>query len=72
MRHARNNETVTRDGRAMETSLEEPRRSLVTLRAIKRQRDSLELVKEFIDAVDRAVLGVVRNWYLGEERKFEL
>jgi hypothetical protein len=39
---------------------------------INRQRDSLELLREFIDAVPKAAVHVLRNRYSGEERKFEL
>jgi hypothetical protein len=39
---------------------------------INRQRDSLELLREFADAVPKAAVHVVRNGYFGEERKFEL
>ncbi len=69
---ARNNLAVRRYGTTLDSSLDELARSLVTLWVINRQRDSLELLKEFIDAVPRAVVHVVRNGYFGEERKFEL
>lgn len=39
---------------------------------INRQRDSLELLKEYMDAIPNAAVHVVRNGYFGEEKKFEL
>ena len=39
---------------------------------INRQRDSLELLREFMDAVPKADVHVVRNGYFGDEKKFEL
>jgi MinD-like ATPase involved in chromosome partitioning or flagellar assembly len=69
---ARNNVGVTQYGRTLDSSLEELGRELVVLWVINRQRDSLELLKEFKDAVPKAAVHVVRNGYFGEERKFEL
>ena len=68
---AARNKSVTRYGRTLETSLDELGRSRVTFWVINRQRDSLELLIQFIDAVDRTVLHVVCSGYLGKERKFE-
>ena len=39
---------------------------------INRQRDSLELLKEYVTALPDAELHVVRNGYFGEEKQFEL
>lgn len=47
-------------------------RTLRTLWVINRQRDSLELLKEYLDALPSTVVHVVRNGYFGDERKFEL
>lgn len=69
---ARNNVAVRHYGRTLDTSLEELGRRLVALWVINRQRDSVELLKEFMDAVPKADVHVVRNGYFGEERKFEL
>jgi hypothetical protein len=54
------------------SGLEELGSKLVALWMINRQRDSLELLKEFMDAVPKADVHVVRNGYFGEESKFEL
>lgn len=69
---ARNNAAVTRFGSTLNNSLDELGRELVTFWVINRQRDSLELLREFMNAIPRSLLHVVRNGYFGEERKFEL
>jgi hypothetical protein len=69
---ARNNVAVTRYGATLDSSLEALDATLVALWVINRQRDSLELLKEFIEAIPRATVHVVRNGYFGDERKFEL
>jgi len=69
---ARNNIAVKRYGQTLDGTLEELGSKLVALWVINRQRDSLELLKEFMDAVTKADLHVVRNGYFGEEQKFEL
>jgi hypothetical protein len=69
---ARNNLAVRRYGGTLESSLEELRRRLVAFWVINRQRDGLELLKEFMSALPSAEVHVVRNGYFGEEKKFEL
>jgi hypothetical protein len=69
---ARNNLAVKQYGQTLDSSLEELGTKLVALWVINRQRDSLELLKGFMDAVPKADVHVVRNGYFGEERKFEL
>src|SRR5580700_3638589 len=69
---ARNNLAVKQYGRTLDSSLEELGSQLVALWVINRQRDSLELLREFMDAVPKADVHVVRNGHFGEERKFEL
>jgi hypothetical protein len=69
---ARNNVAVKQYGQTLDSSLEELGSKLVALWVINRQRDSLELLKEFMDAVPKAEVHVVRNGYFGEERKSEL
>jgi hypothetical protein len=39
---------------------------------IDRKRESLELLSDFAGALPEAAIHVVRNMYLGTERKFEL
>jgi hypothetical protein len=69
---ARNNLAVRQYGQTLDSSLEELGSKLVALWMINRQRDSLELLKDFMDAIPRADVHVVRNGYFGEEHKFEL
>jgi len=69
---ARNNLAVTQYGQTLGTCLGELGRKLVALWMINRQRDSLELLQEFIEAVPTADVHVVRNGYFGAESKFEL
>lgn len=69
---ARNNKGVSAYGETLNGTLAELRRKLVTLWVINRQRDSLELLKEYMEAIPNSVVHVVRNGYFGEEKKFEL
>lgn len=69
---ARNNRAVTQYGGTLDGVLGELGRDLVALWIINRQRDCVELLKEFMDAIPRALVHVVRNAYFGEERQFEL
>ena len=69
---ARNNKGVTAYGETLNNTLEELNRKLVTLWVINRQRDSLELLKEYMDALAQSTIHVIRNAYFGDERKFEL
>jgi hypothetical protein len=69
---ARNNQGVTRYGETLASTLGELSRDLVTLWVINRQRDSLELLKEYMDALPDSTVHVIRNGYFGEEAAFEL
>jgi hypothetical protein len=69
---ARNNTAVMQFGETLNSSIEELRRPLVSLWVINRQRDSLELLKQFMKAIPNATVHVVRNAYFGDEKKFEL
>jgi hypothetical protein len=69
---ARNNRGVSAYGETLNGSLAELKRTLVTLWVINRQRDSLELLKDYMDSVTNSVIHVLLNEYFGEERKFEL
>lgn len=69
---ARSNRGVKQFGPTLDASLDELGARLVVLWLINRQRDSLELLKEFMDAMPKAEVHVVRNAYFGEERKFEM
>jgi len=69
---ARNNRGVSAYGSTLNSTLAELQRKLVTLWVINRQRDSLELLREFQEAIPEASVHVVRNGYFGDEKKFEL
>lgn len=69
---ARNNRGVSTYGVTLASTLVELKRKLVTFWVINRQRDSLELLKEYMDAIPDSEVHVVRNGYFGEEKKFEL
>jgi hypothetical protein len=69
---ARNNKGVTSYGETLSNTLDELKRKLITLWVINRQRDSLELLKEYLDAIPNTIVHVIRNGYFGEEKKFEL
>lgn len=69
---ARNNKGVSSYGETLNSTVEELQRKLVTMWVINRQRDSLELLKEFMDAIPNSQVHVVRNGHFGDETKFEL
>lgn len=69
---ARNNQGVSRYGDTLASTLAELSRDLVTFWVINRQRDSLELLKEYTEALPGSAVHVVRNGYFGEEDAFEL
>ena len=69
---ARNNKGVNDYGKTLGGALTEMKRKLITLWVINRQRDSLELLKEYMDAIPNTAIHVIRNGYFGDESKFEL
>ena len=69
---ARSSEGVKLYGALLTESLSEIKRDLVTLWVINSQRDSLQLLKEYMDTVNTGTTHVIRNLYHGPERKFEL
>jgi hypothetical protein len=69
---ARNDKGVSAYGETLNSTLAELQRKLVTLWVINRQRDSLELLKEYMDSIPNSAVHVVRNGHFGEENKFEL
>jgi MinD-like ATPase involved in chromosome partitioning or flagellar assembly len=69
---ARNQTGVSNFGRTLSKALPELGRKLVVLWMIDRKRESLELLTDFADAIPEAEVHVVRNLYLGTEKKFEL
>src|SRR5208337_221324 len=69
---ARSGEGVRLYGTLLTESMQELGRKLVTLWVINSQRDSLQLLKDYLDAVSGHTTHVFRNLYHGPERKFEL
>ena len=68
---ARNNDGVGRYGETLTATLSELERNLVTLWVINWQKDSLELLADYLQAVPDGVVHVLRNAYFGEDRKYE-
>lgn len=69
---ARNGKGVSAYSKTLSETLVELQRKLVTFWVINRQRDSLEMLKEYMHTLPGAQVHVIRNGYFGEERKFEL
>ena len=67
---ARNAQPVLEHGSLLNDSLTGLKRKLVTLWMINRQRDSLELLKEYMKAMPDAAVHVVRNAHAGKENMF--
>jgi len=68
---ARSSLAVKQYGQVLDSSLGELGQ-MVVLWVINRQRDSVELLRDFMEAMPHAEVHVVRNGYFGEERKFEI
>jgi MinD-like ATPase involved in chromosome partitioning or flagellar assembly len=69
---ARNQTGISNFGKTLRKALPQLKRRLVVFWLIDRKRESLELLSDFIEALPEAEINVVRNLYLGTERKFEL
>jgi hypothetical protein len=70
---ARNNDGVRKHGAVLLGALKELSRPLITLWIINRQRDSLDLLAEYLDlTAGHGVVHVVQNGYFGEQKKYEL
>lgn len=69
---ARNNRGVERYGKTLQSTLSELQRQLVSMWVINRQRDSLELLLDYMEALPESIVHVIRNNYFGESHKFEL
>ncbi len=68
---ARSNEAVANFGGTLTGSLDELKMDIVTFWVINRQRDSIELLKKYMEAIP-GELHVVRNTFYGDASKFEL
>lgn len=72
---ARNLTGVQKFGGTLLNTLGELDRELITIWTINRQRDSLELLADYLDVMpvsERHVLHVARNLYFGEREKYQL
>jgi hypothetical protein len=69
---ARNQTGVGNFGKTLSKALPHLKRKLVVFWLIDRKRESLELLSDFLQAIPDAEVHVVRNMYLGTEKKFEL
>jgi hypothetical protein len=69
---AQSNMTVSKHAPILLDSLAELARPLITLWVINRQRDSLEMLKDYMDYMNGGMIHVVCNGYFGEAHKFEL
>jgi hypothetical protein len=69
---AQSNVAVGKHASLLVNSLRELARPLITLWVINRQRDSLELLNEYMGLVNGGVIHVVCNGYFGDAKKFEL
>jgi NUBPL iron-transfer P-loop NTPase len=68
---AANNEGVRAYGETLRGALSDLERSLATFWVINAQRDSVELLKAFLETMPEGELHVVRNMYFGREEEFE-
>ncbi|MBQ7262098.1 MAG: protein mobD [Synergistaceae bacterium] len=68
---ARSNEAIAEFGGTLTSSLDELKMELVSFWMINRQRDSIELLKRYMEIV-QGPLHVVRNTFYGEPKRFEL
>jgi hypothetical protein len=69
---ARSNEGMEKYGEMLKETLGELQRELTAFWIINRQRDSVELLRAFLEAFPEARVHVCRNLYFGEVEKFEL
>jgi hypothetical protein len=69
---ARNQTGISNFGKTLRKALPQLKRRLVVFWLIDRKRESLELLSDFIGVLPEAEINIVRNLYLGTERKFEL
>lgn len=69
---ARSNSGIEKYGMTLRETLSELNRELVVFWMINRQRDSIELLRGFLNAFPDALVHVCRNLYFGTSEKFEL
>lgn len=69
---ARSNTGIEKYGAMLRETLSELNRDLVTFWIVNRQRDSVELLRGFLNAFPDARVHVCRNLYFGKPEAFEL
>ena len=69
---ARSNTGIEKYGTMLRETLVELNRELTTFWLINRQRDSVELLRGFLNSFPDACIHVCRNLYFGQPEKFEL
>lgn len=69
---ARNDQAIKKFGALLTDSLTALHRDLVTLWVINTQRDSLELLKSYVDHMPSGLVHVVKNQFHGQEKAFDL
>jgi hypothetical protein len=69
---ARSNTGMEKHGATLKETLQDLQRDLTAFWVINRQRDSIELLRSFVDVFPEARVHVCRNLYFGEVEKFEL
>lgn len=69
---ARSNLGIEKYGATLKETLPELKRELITFWMINQQRDSIELLRGFLNSFSDAVVHVCRNLYFGNVDKFEL
>jgi hypothetical protein len=69
---ARNNKGIASHSETLTSIIPELKRNLITLWVINRQRDSLELLSDYIETVQNTKIHVICNEYFGPYAKFNL
>lgn len=69
---ARSSPAVSSYGETLNIALSDLNRELVVFWIINRHRDSVKLLRDFMDAIPLAQISVLRNLYFGNEDKFEI
>lgn len=69
---ARSSAGIEKYSATLKETLGELDRALITFWLINRQRDSVELLRSFINSFPNALIYVFRNLYFGSNEKFEL
>lgn len=69
---ARSNTGIAKYGSTLQETLPQLGRELITFWMINRQRDSVELLRLFLNSFPNATVNVCRNLYFGDAGKFDV